>query len=287
MRYRLFEMEFEFAGLTDTGKKRKENQDRIILDAKDGFFAVSDGMGGLRRGGDAAEYVCMSMPGLMGILTEECGAGTAPEEAAERLKQTAGVLSDTLFRKGNSPTRFDYGATLAGVWLYGDRAVFICLGDSRGYRLRKDETELKQLTEDMNIAGIMVRNGLMTKSEGARSPSSSRLTAFVGMEEPATPEAYPTEVQEGDILLLCSDGLHGLVPERRIGEIIRAGETLEAACGELVKAANARGGRDNISVILIRIGRHKGEAADAGEEFSDEVRNPDPEEEKSTAQEEK
>ena len=260
MRYRLFEMEFEFAGLTDTGKKRKENQDRIILDAKDGFFAVSDGMGGLRRGGDAAEYVCMSMPGLMGILTEECGAGTAPEEAAERLKQTAGVLSDTLFRKGNSPTRFDYGATLAGVWLYGDRAVFICLGDSRGYRLRKDETELKQLTEDMNIAGIMVRNGLMTKSEGARSPSSSRLTAFVGMEEPATPESDIREIRPGDMMLLCSDGLYGMVPEAEILEEMRAGNDLEEICHRLIDRANRYGGRDNISAVIICIG----EQTDAG-----------------------
>ncbi len=259
MRNGLFTGAYEFAGLTDVGRKRKENQDRIILDPKDGFFAVSDGMGGLRRGGEAAEYVSVSMPGLMKILAEQYGADLTPERAAEELKQTAGMLSDTLFRKGNSSSRFDYGATLAGVWLYGDRAIFLCLGDSRGYLLKKGGTRPEQVTEDMNIAGIMIRNGLMTRSRGARSPESARLTAFVGMEAPATPEVYLREVREGDAILLCSDGLHGTVAEKRIAELIRSGENPEKTCEKLIAEANARGGRDNISAVLIRIGEMKTE----------------------------
>ena len=105
----------------------------------------------------------------------------------------------------------------------------------------------------MNLAGIMVEAGELTKEEARQSPLSSRLTAFVGMTAPATPEIYVTEVRPGDRILLCSDGLYGMVPEKNIARILRSSRSPERVCRRLVDKANENGGRDNISAVYIKI----------------------------------
>ena len=244
---------FAVAAMTDVGRMRAANQDRVILDAEHGFFGVSDGMGGLRRGGDASAYVSESLPRLMGICQREAAPADSLETLGERLRQVIRMLSDQLYASGNAPGRFDYGATLAGVWLCRDQAIFVGLGDSRGYLLPVGADTLEQVTQDMNVAGILVRNGQMTREEAAHSPASSQLTAFVGMEAPATPEVFLRPVHPGDVLLLCSDGLHGMVPEAEITAILRAKPDVQAACRALIDAANAHGGRDNISAAVVRV----------------------------------
>ena len=104
-----------------------------------------------------------------------------------------------------------------------------------------------------NIAGMLVRMGEMTREEAKNSPAGNRLTAFVGMEEPATPETFIETVHPGDVILLCSDGLFGITPETEIIEILQSGKTPEEICKALIDAANAHGGRDNISAVYIRI----------------------------------
>ena len=253
MRNDNFKYTYEFAGLSDIGKKRKNNEDRLILHPDQDFFAVSDGMGGLRCGETAAIYVSESLPGMIDLCAKECAGKPEPETAAKQVQTAVQMLSDALYRKGNSPRRFDYGATIAGVWLYGDKAVFVDLGDSRGYLFPASTEALIQVTQDMNVAGMLVRLGQMTKEEARNSPAGSRLTAFVGMEEPATPETFIETVHPGDVILLCSDGLFGVTPETEIIEILQSGKTPEEICKALIDAANSHGGRDNISVIYIKI----------------------------------
>ncbi|MBQ4513102.1 MAG: serine/threonine-protein phosphatase [Anaerolineaceae bacterium] len=244
---------YTYAGLCDIGSLRQTNQDRIILHPEQDFFAVSDGMGGLLYGEDSAIYVSETMPKLVDISARNCSKNTSAEDAAEMLASSARMLSDALYQKGNSPKRFDYGATLAGVWLFADEAIYIGLGDSRGYLQR--DGELKQVSEDMNIAGLMVRSGLMTREEAAESPANSRLTAFVGMEAPAEPITWRVRVQPGDVILLCSDGLYGMVPEPEITEVLKSDGSLDGICQKLIGSANAHGGRDNISAVVIRINK--------------------------------
>ena len=249
-----FRFSYEYAGLSDIGQKRKNNEDRLILYPERNFFAVSDGMGGLRFGETAAIYVSESMPGMIDLCAKECAGKPEPETAAEQMRTAVRMLSDALYRKGNTPRRFDYGATLAGVWLYGDKAVFVDLGDSRGYLFPASTEALVQVTQDMNIGGMLVRLGKMTPEEVRNSPAGSRLTAFVGMEEPATPETFIETVNPGDAILLCSDGLFGATPDSEIIGILQSGKTPEEICKALIDAANSHGGRDNISAVYIRIG---------------------------------
>ncbi len=252
MKTRLFQYEYKAAGLADIGKCRDSNQDEVILASGHGLFAVSDGMGGLTDGGTASQYVRQALP-----LVAETNIGEMKEadavQAAEILRSYVQLISDRLYTQGNSPMNFRFGATVAGVLLHGDRAVFVGLGDSRGYLLPKYKKNPVQITDDMNIAGYLVRMGEMTKEEAKNSPASSRLTAFVGMPAPATPETRIVEVKPGDRILLCSDGLYGMVPEREMAKLMRSSENPEKVCRNLIDAANAYGGRDNISAVYIRV----------------------------------
>lgn len=248
-----FDYAFRAAGLKDIGRLRESNQDEVVLCPEIGFFAVSDGMGGLSGGALASEFVGKSMPELMRISANEFSERQSIGEAARAFLDTVRMMSDNLFEAGNSERRFAYGATFSGVWLLGDKAIFVNLGDSRGYLLSRYKKQPIQITEDQNIAGILVKQGELTREAAKDHPSSSRLTAFVGMKPPAEPEAFIVEVHPGDRILLCSDGLYGMVEERELAKLMRISRSPEAVCARLIDRANENGGRDNISAVFIRI----------------------------------
>lgn len=254
MKTEYFDHEFRYAGQVDIGKSRKSNQDEILVNPELGFFGVSDGMGGLENGAAASAFVKKAFPVLLSRCSESWEkTKTTAEEVGSEMKECTAALSDHLFKEGNTERFFSFGATLAGALLYEDKAIFVCLGDSRGYVLKKRRRKPIQITRDMNLAGIMVQAGEMTKEEAGRSPLSSKLTAFVGMTAPATPEIYVTEVVPGDRILLCSDGLYSMVPEGTIARILRSSKSPERVCRRLVDKANENGGRDNISAVYIKI----------------------------------
>lgn len=253
MRSDTFDFSYRYAALTDIGRQRESNQDEVILCPEFNFFAVSDGMGGLKHGGETSAYVKEAMPQLLEVYYSENLRHEDADTAAAGLLDSVKLLSDQLFLKANHPNYFQYGATLVGVFLHGNKAIFVCLGDSRGYQVPKFKKTPIQVTADMNVAGILVRNGEMTKEEAAGSEASSRLTAFVGMPSPATPETYIVDVKPGDRLLLCSDGLYGMIPEWEMARLMRSSKNPDKVCRRLIDCANQNGGRDNISAVYIKI----------------------------------
>ena len=263
MKSKHFRYEYRFAGQVDIGKSRKSNQDEVILSPERGFFAVSDGMGGLEQGGKASEYVKKALPVTIGTGEYKFSQLNA-EEVSDFLRNTVRLISDRLYEQGNAWGHIRFGATLAGVLLHDDKAIFVCLGDSRGYLLPKYKKNPVQISEDMNIAGYLVRNGEMTKEQAKNDYRSSRLTAFVGMPEPATPETYIVDVKPGDRILLCSDGLYGMVDERKMARIMRSSGNPETVCGKLIDEANKNGGRDNISAAYIYISARDAPASVGG-----------------------
>lgn len=253
MKTKTFEYSYRFAGLTDIGLRRNSNQDEIILCPEYNFFAVSDGMGGLKYGGETSAYVKEAIPKIFDTYySKELQSGDV-KTITESLLDSVQLISDQLFLQVNQSDYFQYGATLAGVFLHGKKAFFVCLGDSRGYSIPKHKKKPIQITEDMNVAGLLIKNGELTKEEAAENEASSRLTAFVGMPSPATPEVYVAEVMPGDRLLLCSDGLYGMVSEREMAQIMRSSKNPDKICHRMVDRANQNGGRDNISVVYIKI----------------------------------
>jgi len=248
-----FAYPFRAGGLADTGRKRKDNQDETILCPELGLFAVSDGMGGVFGGAKASQYVKQAIPELMKISAQEYTQHRDPQKAAAAFCDMVQKMSDTLFRSGNREKRIVYGATFSGVWLVGNHAVFVNLGDSRGYLLFRYKKILRQITEDHNIAALLVQNGELSRRAAREHEASTRLTAFVGMPQPATPEVFSVEVNPGDRILLCSDGLYGMVEEKEMKTILRSSRSSDRVCQRLIAAANKKGGEDNISAVYIKI----------------------------------
>lgn len=242
-----FAYSLRYAGITDQGLKRSSNQDELILAPELGLFGVSDGMGGVAFGDIAAKYVSQALPLMVGNMESAEG-----EALAEGLRRTVNTVSDALYNNQNTHgTRC--GATAAAVQLSGEQAYFLWLGDSRGYLLPKYKKTLRPMTKDMNLAGLLVELGEITAEEAKTSPLSSRLTAFVGMTSPAEAAVNAVKVRPGDRLLLCSDGLYSMLEDREIARLLRSSRSPEKVCRRLVEAANAAGGRDNISAVYIRI----------------------------------
>ena len=253
MQYGLSEYELQFFGLVDMGKMRTSNQDEIILCPESGFFAVSDGMGGLRDGGKTSQMILDVLPSMMRQALKELAARKSPEFAEELLKNSAALLSDSIYEAGNEGHAIEYGATLCGAWLYGRQALIVNVGDSRAYRLEKRTGQLTQVSKDHNIAALLVESGDLTREEAKHHPTSSRVTRFMGMPRPALPDVFLIDVSPGDRLLLCSDGLHGMLEDEAIREILLKKHATQDACQTLIDAANEAGGKDNISAVIVEI----------------------------------
>ncbi|MDR1111403.1 MAG: serine/threonine-protein phosphatase [Deltaproteobacteria bacterium] len=249
----LFEWQFSLAAGLDTGLQRFSNQDRLILCPDYGFFAVSDGMGGLRGGGETSEMIEKALPAFIAKAYLDLAEDPSEERAAGLLIGIARTISDQIFQNLNSQGSLAFGATLCAVWLVGHSAVFLNLGDSRGYHLGHREKRIRQVTSDHNVAGELVANGELSPEEARRHRSCSALTRFVGMPSPAIPETFFSRLGPGDSLLLSSDGLHGPVAGQRLPEIIRSSRSGRRVVGRLIGEANAVGGPDNICVVYVKI----------------------------------
>ena len=245
-----FEYSFLYAGQKDIGRRRSSNQDEIIVCPDTGLFAVSDGMGGLHEGAKASIYVRESIPAMMQFTQKEAGT---PEEAGIAFAETVRIVSDGLFNSANTEAYIGFGATFCGVWLYQNKAIFANLGDSRGYLLQKYKKTITQVTEDHNIAAILVKNGELSRDDAKKHPASSRLTRFVGMQTPAIPEYFVCDIKPGDRILLCSDGLYGMVDDFELVRILRSSKSPRSICKGLVDQANQNGGNDNISAVYIKV----------------------------------
>jgi PPM family protein phosphatase len=236
-----------FAG-TDVGRARSGNEDSYFCGRT--VFAVADGLGGHQGGEVASAAAVEPLAALDGREFAE------PGEAAEAL--TAAIREGNaaiLERAAGDPGLWGMGTTVtAAAALAGDRHLQLAhVGDSRAYLLR--DGSLEQLTTDHTVVGELVRRGRLTPEQAAIHPERSILTRAVGLDPRVpvdTPD--PVELRDGDQVLLCSDGLTEAVDEDQIAELLSAADDGDAACRSLIDAANAAGGPDNITVILLRAG---------------------------------
>jgi protein phosphatase len=148
------------------------------------------------------------------------------------------------------------GTTIVAATIQDTRVSIAHVGDSRAYLLRQGT--FQQITQDLSLVEEQVRAGLMTRDEALFAKGRNVLTRAIGQEELVQVDLDELELQVGDNLLLCSDGLYGMVSDEEIAALVGVAKNPEAACRELVACANGRGGRDNISVILLTVGAEKG-----------------------------
>ncbi len=238
-----------YAGLTDVGRVRRTNEDNWTADPEQGLFVLADGMGGESAGELASKAVVMALPGLV----RQClGAmESLPKRRAPRqMKKAIATLSTQLRRVTQSePGLEGMGSTVVCALARGDQALVAHMGDSRAYRLRAGL--LKRLTRDHSLVRLLLDSGDITSEEAATHPARGRLTRSVGMQGQPLPEARLLRLKPGDLLLLCTDGLTGMLSDQRIQSMLNESASLETHCQRLVAAANEAGGGDNVTVVLM------------------------------------
>jgi protein phosphatase len=242
------------ATATDIGRVRRENQDAVLLDDKQGLFLLADGMGGGPAGALAAR---LSVERFPIVLEHELDANRRQGSASDQtisvaLNRSLAVLSTEVRQRGDAdPALIGMGAAVVVLVLNGDRAYVANLGDSRAYLLR--DNQLQQLTADHNLAALLVRLQEIRPEDFATHPARNRLTQYVGMDGEVEPDSQKLVLKQGDRLLLCSDGLTGMLDDAAILRILGRTTDTTKACEALVAAANDAGGRDNISVMVVDV----------------------------------
>lgn len=233
----------DLAGRTDVGCVRKENQDGFIAERfaagtpqEVAAIAIADGMGGHEKGRQASERA-------LAVLRErvERGFDSLDDEAAAKILEDAHARVSELAEPGQT-----VGTTMTLALVKGRDALIVHVGDSRAYRLDGDGWEA--LTEDHTY-------GNLARKKGEGDPNDKTLYQAIGVDHYIKPDVMRVTFDDGDSLLICSDGLYKMVVEAGIAQLATRYPGAERACEELVKAANYNGGRDNVAVAIMRFGR--------------------------------
>jgi protein phosphatase len=239
----------DVAARSDLGRVRSFNEDSFVTDAERGVVAVADGMGE-QKGADVAARLATA------TLVQSLLAGQNLAPRAATHAAFAAANRAILERARTDPTLKGMGTTLALAWFHGDRVSIAHVGDSRVYRWRGGR--LERLTTDHSFVQSQLAAGQMTSEEARVSRSRQLVTRVLGAEDQVVPDLGEHEVLAGDVYLLCTDGLHDLVEDADIGAALEVlAPNLELAASTLVAMANDRGGRDNISVVVVRIDRRR------------------------------
>ncbi len=243
-------MNYRVGSRTDIGRARERNEDSMLV--KEPLFAVANGMGG-HRGGDVAS--AMTRDALEDLDLPAEGSMAA---LVEKIKDTNRAVLDRGAAEG---ALRGMGTTLTAVLTDGDKAHVAHVGDSRAYLFRGGV--LQRLTEDHTLVQRMVREGRLTADQAERHPQRSVLTRALGVDDDLPVDELTLDVHSGDRILICSDGLTGMLDEERIREVLESEPDPQAASDRLVEEANGAGGDDNITVIVIDA--HDGDDAENDE----------------------
>jgi serine/threonine protein phosphatase PrpC len=231
----------EQAGRTDVGRQRSANEDSLMVGPP--LFAVADGMGGAKAGEVASA-----------VAVEAVEAATESSEPVEA--QLASIVREANRRIYElavaDESRRGMGTTLTLAKVHDDDVSLAHVGDSRAYRMR--DGRLEQLTRDHSLVAELERSGQITPEAAEHHPQRSIITRALGPEPDVEVDTYTLAGRTGDLFLMCSDGLTSMISDDEVGSILRSASSLDQAADELIKAANQSGGKDNITVILFRLG---------------------------------
>jgi serine/threonine protein phosphatase PrpC len=232
----------EEAGLSQTGNVRRSNEDAYLM--RSPLFMVADGMGGAQAGEIASRMTAEA-------FAEVDIVHAPPADALRSTIRTANAR--ILERSRSDPDAAGMGTTVTAALMDAEGTItFAHVGDSRAYLLR--DGSLQRLSDDHSLVGELVRKGELSESEAERHPQRSVITRALGTDEKVEVDTFTVRAKDGDVVLLCSDGLNTMVPETTIADLLAAGEPAAATARNLVRAALAGGGEDNVTAIVFRIG---------------------------------
>jgi PPM family protein phosphatase len=236
------------AGCTDRGRVRSENQDRWLADAARGLYLVTDGMGGAFAGALAAQLVVTCLPAL--LETTLPAKADLTSAASDGVRAALVTLSEQMRQASMKQFgRAGMGATVVMALIRQDQALIAHLGDSRAYLLRSGQ--LTCLTRDHSLAQLLLEAGEITAAEARQHPGRAQLTRYVGMSREVLPEVHALRLAPGDRLLLCSDGVWKPLAQETLRAELQADEPPRSLCQRLVGQANAAGGDDNSTTLVV------------------------------------
>ena len=248
----------EIARATHVGLVRSHNEDSIATDAEIGLAVLADGMGGYNAGevasGIATSLILSETREMLGRhAPHEVDRVTGSPVAAKLLADIIGKANTSIFQSATrQPHYAGMGTTLVVALFRNNQMTIAHIGDSRCYRLRGGK--LEQVTRDHSLLQEQIDSGLLTKEAAKRSQNKNLVTRALGIEPEVQTEIHTYAAQQGDIYLICSDGLNDMVEDEDIEMALGAfGVNLPLAAEQLVQMANDNGGRDNISVVLIKV----------------------------------
>jgi protein phosphatase len=251
------EQALEMVSLTHPGRVRAHNEDSLSCEPSCGLAVLADGMGGYNAG-EVASGITVSVltteikHSLQSMRPEDEG-DDGEDVAVELLRENVQKANASIFHAAQSQPQYSgMGTTVVAALFYDNRVAVAHVGDSRLYRLRGDEFEA--VTRDHSLLQEQIDSGMISKEDARLSRNKNLVTRAVGIDSDVATEVHVHDVEPGDIYLLCSDGLNDMVEDENIGgtlHALRANMTL--AADQLVKMANDNGGRDNVSVILVKV----------------------------------
>jgi serine/threonine protein phosphatase PrpC len=250
-------------GLSDVGLTRVHNEDYFEIDPEHKLYIVADGMGGHSHGEVAAQIAVTSIRDFIHKTADQdttwpFGMDARLERHTNLLKMSIRIAHDSVLRAiSKDGSLYGMGTTVVGFLLAGNVAAVAHVGDSRAYRLRNGR--LDQLTQDHTWVNEQVVAGFLSKEQARTHPLKNVVTRALGGESDVVVDIREIEVRKGDIYLLCSDGLTGMLSDADIRDRLGAGSSLHETCRRLVNDSNARGGIDNVTVVVLAIEDEAGE----------------------------
>lgn len=240
----------EIGFLTDVGQKRDHNEDNYYVfstasdfETRGMLFGVADGMGG-HAGGEFASRIAVDALGK--YYTTEADQGAVLPALESCITEANSLIYS---QAKTSPVLKGMGTTLTAAVLADKTLRLAQVGDSRGYRIR--DMTIQQLTNDHSLVAEQIRQGIISETEAASHPAKNIITRALGTKAKVDIDFYSFELEPDDRILLCSDGLHGVVGESEILSLVLQAESSPEACKKLIAKANENGGPDNVTVIVV------------------------------------
>ncbi len=243
-------MQWRFAGLSHPGRVRKQNEDAFSLKlAPHGVFILADGLGGHQGGATASRLTVECLEERLGTTPTEGGC-SEPNRLSIYLQEAILQASQEIYNRSlQDPSLSGMGCTLLVALLRDQRLLIAHVGDVRGYLWR--ENKLQQLTSDHSEVAHLVAKGYLSAEEARFYPFRHRIERAVGLSPELAVETRDYEVQIGDRLLFCSDGLWNMLEDAKLSSLLNQERNLESCAVRLEEEANAAGGEDNLTLILV------------------------------------
>ena len=248
-------MTFEFYQAVDPGRARSNNEDSVAIDEGQALAVLADGMGGYNAGEVASGMATSFIKSELGRWLQEAGGLATDVEIRRAMDICVDNANRAIFNAANAnPQYAGMGTTLVVGAFREGRLRLGHVGDSRCYRWRAKQ--LVQITRDHSLLQEQIDAGLITPEQAAFSANKNLVTRAVGVEDTVLLESHLHDLHPGDIYLMCSDGLSDMLDDATIAQLLQTRDSLAAAGMALIEAANDAGGKDNISLVLVRVAGH-------------------------------